>query len=336
MTAGTTATVGVDLGGTNIRAGIVDHDGRVLAEQRGPTVTEGSWQDLVTAIAAAVEAVRADAIATTKEVAVVTAVGVGAAGLVDRAGVVHYAPNIPALRRAPLRDGLADALDVPVVVDNDANVAALGELRHGAARGARHALVVTLGTGIGGGIIARGRVVRGAHGFAAEIGHFQVDPDGPRCACGAPGHWEAMASGTALGVMGRERAAAGRAAGVLALAGGDVDAITGVHVGDAAQGGDPGGVALIEEYASRVALGLAGLANVLDPERIVVSGGLVELGDTLFVPLRAAFAEQLEGTGYRPEIEIVGAALGDSAGMIGAAALARETATPPEDGGASA
>ena len=183
--------------------------------------------------------------------------------------------------------------------------------------------MVTLGSGIGGGIIARGRIIRGAHGFAAEVGHFQIDPNGPMCACGERGHWEAFASGHTLGRMGREWAAAGRAPGVLARAGGDAAAVTGVHVGDSAQAGEADGRALIDEYASLVAVGLAGLANILDPERIVISGGLVELGDTLLTPVRDAFSRRIEGTEYRPRIDIVPAVLGEQAGVIGAAPRTR-------------
>jgi len=309
-------TFGIDLGGTNVRCAVVDDDGNILAEQRGATLVTVSWEELVAVMADLVRTLAADYEAN--------AVGVGAAGLVDRDGVVHYAPNIPCLRRTPLRAALAKALDVPVVVDNDANAAAHGELVHGAARGVRYALVITLGTGIGGGIIARERVIRGAHGFAAEIGHFQIDPNGPVCACGERGHWEAMASGSALGRMGRERAVAGRFPKAVELAGGDPESVTGVHVGDAAQEGDADGLAVIDDYADLVAIGLAGLSNMLDPERIVISGGLVELGETLFVPVREAFARRIEGFEYRPRVEIIPAELGGEAGVIGAAALARE------------
>jgi glucokinase len=310
-------TFGIDLGGTNVRCGVVDEHGAILEEQRSPNRRDASWQELVDAMVGLVRALSPAHPAA-------TAVGVGAAGLVTRDGHIRYAPNIPGFRNAPVRDALTGELDLPVFVDNDANAAAHGELRHGAARGARYALVITLGTGIGGGIIARGRVIRGAHGFAAEIGHFQIDPHGPLCACGQRGHWEAFASGSALGRMGRERAEVGRAPAVLALAGDDASAVTGVHVGDAAQAGDTDALEVISEYAGYVAVGLAGLANILDPERIVVSGGLVELGDTLFIPVRAAFDHQLEGTEYRPAIEIVPAELGEHAGVIGAAALARD------------
>jgi glucokinase len=308
-------TIGVDLGGTNVRCAVVDRDGHILAELRAQT-GEGGANIFPTTT----ELVRELA----RRFPEATAVGVGAAGLVDREGQVHYAPNIPAFRRTPLGRELGEAVGLPVAVDNDANAAAWGELVHGAAKDVLYALMITLGTGIGGGIIARGRVIRGAHGFAAEVGHFQIDPDGPLCACGQRGHWEAYASGNALGRMGRERAAAGRAPSVAARAGGDPAAVTGMHVGDSAQAGEDDGVALLDEYADLVAVGLAGLANILDPERIVISGGLVELGETLFTPLRAAFGRRIEGFEYRPPVAIVPSVLREHAGVIGAAARARD------------
>jgi glucokinase len=315
-------TIGVDLGATNVRCAVVDGGGNILAEVRDHTGVGGA--DVIPTTAALVAKLRADFPA-------VSAVGVGAAGLVDRDGDVQYAPNIPAFRRTPLREALGSAIGVPVIVDNDANAAAWGEIVHGAAHGALYALMVTLGSGIGGGIVARGRVIRGAHGFAGEIGHFQIDPNGPMCACGERGHWEAFASGHALGRMGREWASAGRAPGVLARAGGNPDAVTGEHVGDSAQAGESDGRALLDEYAELVAVGLAGLANILDPERIVISGGLVELGDTLLAPVRDAFGRRIEGSEFRPRIDIVPAVLGELAGVIGAAARARDL-EPGESG----
>jgi glucokinase len=270
----------------------------------------------VTAIAEGVRALGVD-----RDVA--PAVGIGAAGMIDFEGVIRYAPNVPAFRDAPVQRLVADALGMPVVLDNDANVAAVAELVHGVARGRTEVLCITLGTGVGGGIVTRGAVLRGAHGFGAEIGHFQVDPDGPMCACGEPGHWEALASGTALGVLGRTRAGEGRAPSVLARAGGVTDAVEGTHVGDAAQAGEPDAVAIVEEYARWVAVGLVGLVNILDPELVVVSGGVIELGDVLLVPLREWFAGHLEGAGHRPEVPIVPAALGEQAGLVGAGVLAR-------------
>jgi glucokinase len=311
-------TVGIDLGGTNLRVGVVDADGKVIDECRVPAPKV--LDDLEAAVAAAFDEVAG---------AEAAAVGVGAAGMIDGDGVVHYAPNLPMFVNVPLRELVESVVQRPVVVDNDANVAAWGEYRHGALRGHPNGMVVTLGTGIGGGIIADGRLFHGAHGFAAEIGHWQLDPAGPQCACGETGHWEALASGTALGRLGRARAEAGLAPNVVARAGGDPHAVTGVHVGDSAQAGEPDGTEILGEYAHLVALGLAGLGNILDPEVIAVSGGLVELGDALLEPLRAAFAGHLEGAAYRPEVPIVAGELGDAAGVVGAAALARDLVTAP-------
>lgn len=310
----TRATFGVDLGGTNLRVAIVDPDGTVVDHARTPTPK--TLDEIVAAMATTIgelAAVRPDA----------RAVGVGAAGMIDHDGVIHYAPNVPAFVRAPLRSLVAVATGRPTIVDNDANVAALGELTHGAGQGHDSFLLVTLGTGVGGGVVSGGKVLRGAHGFGAEIGHFQVDPNGPICACGERGHWEAVASGHALGVLGRERAAAGKAPSILARASGDVDAITAVHVGDAAQAGEPDAVALMREYAHNVAVGLVGLANILDPAVILISGGLVELGGVLLDPLREWFEGHIEGATYRAPVEIIPAALGEEAGLVGAAVLAR-------------
>ena len=307
-------TIGVDLGGTNVRVALIGPTGEVHTEEHDPT--GGDFDDLVALIAGHTRAL-ADA-------SDARAVGVGAAGLVDFEGTVHYAPNLPMLRHAPLGPALASAVGLPVVVDNDANVAAWGEACHGAARGHRHALVITLGTGIGGGIILDGHVYRGGHGFAAEVGHWQFDPAGARCACGEPGHWEAAASGTALGRLARARVAEGRAPNILARAGGDEAKVNGFEVGESARAGEADGLELLTEYARQVALGFVGLANILDPELIVVSGGLVALGDLLLKPLRAAFDHHLEGAEFRPSVPVVAAELGSRAGVVGAGALARE------------
>ena len=204
------------------------------------------------------------------------------------------------------------------------NVAARGEIAYGAAVGVGHALFVTLGTGIGGAMLLGGQLYRGARGFGAEIGHMTVERGGPLCACGEYGHWEAIASGTALGRMARELVGQGGGASILAAAGNDRDAVAGTHVEQAAAAGDGDAIALLARYADNVALGLAGLANVLDPEMIVIGGGLVELGPLLFDPLHAAFMRHVEGAAYRPTIPIVPAHLGERAGAVGAAVLARE------------
>ena len=315
MSAERRCTAGVDVGGTNLRVGIVDDDGVVLAERKVPS--PDSAAALVAAIATHLDDLKVEADTE------IGAVGVGIAGLVDRDGVLHYAPNLPQYLDVPLRHLLTERLDLPAVVDNDANAAAWGEVQHGAAQGHEHALVFTLGTGVGGGIISDGRLLRGAHGFAGEVGHWQLDPDGPRCACGQDGHWEAFASGTGLGRAARDAATNGQAPSVLARAGGDVDAVRAEHAAESATAGEADGIALIESYAHHVALGFAGLANVFDPEIVVVSGGLVALGEVLLAPVRRVFARHLEGAEQRPAVPVVAAALGDDAGMVGAAALAR-------------
>jgi glucokinase len=258
----------------------------------------------------------------------IRAVGVGAAGMIDLAGVNHYAPNVPGFRRVPMQAALAEATGLPTIVDNDANAAAYGEIKVGVARGLRDALVITLGTGIGGGVIVDGKVLRGAHGFAAEVGHFQVDPLGPMCACGERGHWEAVASGNALGRMAREAAAAGDAPSILDLAHGKVEPIDGHHVSAAARAGAPDALVLVDQYSFNVAIGLVGLANIFDPALIAISGGLVRDGELFLGPMRRHFLGHIEGAEYRPTPEIVPAAMGERAGAIGAALLALDRCDP--------
>jgi glucokinase len=307
-------TIGLDIGGTNIRGCVVARDGTVLAEHRVPVPrTDTEFDGAMAGVVHELRRAHPD----------VGAVGVGIAGLVDDDGVMHYGPNLADVFDLPVRAVLERATGLPVVVDNDANVAGYGEVVHGAACGARNALMVTLGTGIGGAIIADGRIYRGAHGFAAEFGHFQVDPDGPMCACGERGHWEAIASGTALGRMARELVACGKGRAILDAAGGDVEAVDGPAVGIAALAGDAEARALLEQFGDNVAIGLVALTNILDPELIVISGGLVELGALLFEPLGASFTSRLEGAAHRPIVGLLPATLGERAGVIGAAALAR-------------
>jgi len=313
-------TAGVDIGGTKLLAVAATEKGEIVAERRQPTPAGAD------AVLSATAAVVADLMAAEPGIA---AVGVGLPGLVDLHGAIHYAPNLPGFVGVAARERLAAVLPVPVVVDNDANVAALGEVLHGAGRGRREVLVVTLGTGIGGGLIINGVVNRGGFGFAAEIGHFTVDRDGPLCACGERGHWEALASGTALGRRAAEWAARGEAPGVLARAGGDVEAVTGHEAGESALAGEADGLAILAEHAGDVALGLGGLVNILDPELVVIGGGLVHLGEVLVGPIRAALPARVEAASLRTVPPVVAAALGEQAGAVGAAALARTLVPSP-------
>jgi glucokinase len=305
------AAVGIDLGGTKVLGLRMDADGTILAREERDSLPEdaGGVMDVVLDLAATLVSGGATA-----------AVGVGTAGMVDfDSGSLAFSPNLP-LREVPIRDLVAERVGLPCVVDNDANAAAWGEYRFGAARGARYALLVTVGTGIGGGIIDDGRLFRGAHGFAAEIGHVIVEPGGPLCGCGNRGCWEQVASGQAIGRLGRQRAQEDPSSLIATLAG--EDPVTGHHVSEAATRGDPAAVAIFAEVGRRLGEGIAGLVNTLDPEIVVVGGGVAEEGDLLLEPARTAYGESVEAPEHRPAVPIVAATLGNDAGAIGAAALA--------------
>jgi glucokinase len=303
-------TVGVDLGGTKCLA-VALEDGTVVDERRVPTpVGDRALLEAIVGVATDVQATGA-----------AVGVGVGVPGLVDRRGVLRFAPNLPGVVELPIAEELGARLGLPVRVGNDATCAAWGERQVGAARGYDDVVLVALGTGIGSGIIVDGRLLRGANGFAGEVGHMIVDPDGPPCPCGQRGCWERFASGSGLGRLGRLAAEAGRAARVTALAGGDPASVRGEHVTVAAAEGDAEAAAVLVEFGWWVALGLANLANVFDPQAFVLGGGLIGVGELLLDPVRAAFAGLVTGGAHRPPVAIVPATLGERAGAIGAASL---------------
>jgi glucokinase len=330
-------SVGLDVGGTKILGVAVDEGGNVLAEERRATVDNGQalLDDLAELYhhladeAAGPGAGPADAAPGVAGTAA-PPVGIGVPGLVDTAGTLVFAPNLLGASGTDMRAGLASRLAErrrPVIqVDNDATCAAAGESAFGAGSGRSDVLFVTLGTGIGGGIVAGGRLLRGSGNFSGEIGHVVVDPQGPPCGCGRRGCWERYASGSGLGRIARDFALAGRATRIISLAGGDADAVRGEHVMRALSEGDEQATVIVEEFAWWLALGLANLANILDPRVIVIGGGLVRAGDELLRPVRAAFLSQVEGATLRPEIEIVPASLGDRGGAIGAAVIGFEAA----------
>ncbi|MGH9119590.1 MAG: ROK family protein [Acidimicrobiales bacterium] len=293
-------TAGVDVGGTKILAIAVDRaTGRVAAEPvRAPTPKLDA-SALVEAVAVAVDGVEA---ALGRPV---DAVGVGLPGLVDRSGTLAMGPHLPGIRNHSFADAFALRLGRPVTVDNDATCAVWAEHRLGAARGASDVVMVTLGTGIGAGIVAGGRLSRGANGFAGEPGHMVIDPDGPPCECGRRGCWEQYASGH----------------GLIRLAGGR----TSEEVIGAAREGDPEAGEVVRRFAWWFALGVANLVAVLDPQVVVVGGGLVEAGDVLFDPLRHAYRDLVMASDVRPAVPIVPAALGERANAVGAGLLAAET-----------
>jgi glucokinase len=309
-------TIGIDIGGSKLAAGVVDIEGNVLERLRRPTP---STDPLVT------EAVVVEAVRELQRSHDVAAVGVGAAGFIDASrSVVLFSPHL-AWRNEPLRSALQGRLGLPVVVENDANAAAWAESRFGAAKGEPVVLCVNLGTGIGGGIVVDDRLWRGGWGMAGEFGHIIVERDGHRCECGNRGCWEQYASGNALVREARELAAANSpvALGWLERVNGDVSAITGPVITQAAREGDTAAVELFDDIGQWLGLGLAGLAAAFDPTVFVIGGGVSEAGDLLLESARRSFSRNLTGRGYRPETRIVAARLGNDAGFIGVADLAR-------------
>jgi glucokinase len=310
--------LGIDIGGTKVAGGVVAPDGTVLATARRAT-PGASVRETEDAIAAVVE------VLARGHDGPLVGVGVGAAGWFDRTGdTVLFSPHL-AWRNSTLRKDLAARLQRPMWVGNDADAAAWAEYRYGAARGADLALMITLGTGIGGGIVMDGRLQRGSHGVAGEWGHMRVVPDGRLCACGNRGCWEQYASGTALGQTAREVARSSPAAAALLLerVDGDPDRLTGEHVATAAADGDPLARELLAEVGSWLGQGIADLSAVLDPEVVVIGGGVSVLGEMVLGPARERLERALPGRGFRPGPRVVSARLGAQAGIVGAADLVR-------------
>jgi glucokinase len=308
-------TIGVDLGGTKVLVGVVGEDRKVLYEDQERSAGQ-SGDELLNTLEREIR----EALEARPNVA---AVGLGIPCTIDRErGVAITAVNLP-IRNMPIRDQMRERLGTPVFIDNDANVAALAEHRFGSARGTRDAVMLTIGTGIGGGVIIDGELYRGASGAASEPGHMVIDFDGPRCQGNCPnnGCLETFASGTALAREGREAAerqpesALGKA-----LAAGEP--IDGKAVTDAALDGDPTAIAVVEEAGRRLGAGLSGLANIFEPEVIVIGGGVAKaIGGLMLEPARV----ELRRRALPPmnEVPVKMADLGTEAGMIGAAEMAR-------------
>lgn len=308
-------TIGIDVGGTKIAGGVVGDDGTIVARVQLPTESDQPGA-IVAAILKVMNELRGAAPAA-------WSVGLGAAGLVDsNAGVILGAPNL-SYRNLPLRSLVEERSGLPVIIDNDANVAGLAEAIYGAGRGYADQIMVTVGTGVGGGIVIGGSIYRGAHGVGAELGHIVVDPDGPVCGCGNRGCLEALASGTRLGRMAEERVAEHHDSAVYSLAGEEPRTITGALVGEAALKGDAFALWCVAELGRWLGIGLASFANIFDPSVVVVGGGVAGLGDLLLDPARASMREHVVGIGWRTVPRVVPATLGNDAGIVGAAVLAR-------------
>ena len=316
--------VGIDIGGTKVAGGVVDVNGNIIHRARrdtphrskSPSVVEDTIVDVVDEL---MQIVGSETVA---------AVGIGAAGFVaaDRATVV-FAPHL-SWRHEPLRETLQKRVSVPIYVDNDANAAVWAEWKFGAAQGETHVMMITLGTGIGGGILINGHLQRGRFGIAGEFGHMQVVPGGHRCECGNRGCWEQYASGNALVREARSLVSANSpiASDLLDRVEGRPSNLTGPLITEAARDGDPTARELLAEIGNWLGVGIANLAAAFDPGTFVIGGGVSAAGDLLLDSARQTFKRRLTGRGYRPEARIVAAQLGNDAGLIGAADLARCTA----------
>jgi glucokinase len=312
-----TLAIGVDVGGTKVAAAVVDADGRILAKLKrstpaaSPAQTEDSIAGVVTDLLADYD---------------VSAIGLGAAGFVDaERATMLFAPNL-AWRDEPLKQRVEERIGREVVVENDANASAWAEVRFGAARGFGDAMIVNVGTGIGAAIVVNGELYRGRWGIAGEPGHVRVVPDGRLCGCGNRGCWEQYCSGSALVAEAREfaRRTPEGAIRLLQLGGGRPEGISGPQITQAAIEGDPGARRCFQTIGGWLGQGLADLAAILDPACFVIGGGVSEAGELLLDPARAAFERALTGRGHRPLAQIRAAELGEDAGVVGAADLARQ------------
>ena len=307
-----TATIGIDIGGTSVRAAVIGADGEIHASLRDATPhTERETEDILVTL-----------ITKLAGTGPVTAVGMAVAGFIstDRQRVM-FAPHL-AWRDADVPQRISERVGLPVVMDHDVNSAAWAEFRRGASTGAAIALLIALGTGIGAGLIIDGEIYRGAHGVAPELGHLTVVPNGRPCACGKRGCWERYCSGTALAETARELMADNEAPILRQLSGNDPAALTGTMVAIAATEGDPAALAAMDDLGNWLAQGLALVTDVLDPEVIVVGGGVASAAG-MFLPLAVSeFAGLITGAGHRPVPRVELARFGDRAGIIGAALLA--------------
>ncbi len=309
--------VGVDVGGTKIAAGVVDESGVIIDQERVPSPTDdpARLRETITELAVGL-AGKHD----------VEAVGVGAAGFVNKERTGLFFSAHVQWGTDPVVDILQDSLGMPVTLENDGNAAAWAEYRFGAGQGVPDQLMVALGTGIGGGMILGGEIYRGGHGVGGEIGHLGLVPRGRLCECGRQGCFEEYASGSSLQRMAREAAADGTAPVLLAAADGDPTAVSGAMVTELAERGAQEALDLFEKLADPLGLGIATLVAILDPTVVVLGGGVSEAGELLLGPTRPALERELSGRGHRPPPELRLAALGNDAGLIGAADLARRSA----------
>lgn len=309
--------IGVDVGGTHLRAARFDSELNLIERAEQPTNRELGQDSVLERLYQTIQQVMPD---DPKDVA---GIGVGVPGPVDpQTGVVISPPNLPFKGELPIRNLIHNAVGGKVIVGNDADAAGLAEHQLGAGRGTRNMIYITVSTGVGGGVIVEGKPTSG-QGLGGEIGHMVVEPGGPICGCGRRGHLEAVASGTAIANLARERVAAGEASALTALDGGDLERIDARLVGEAAQQGDALALSIVTSAGRYLGVTIASLIMLLNPEMFVLGGGLLGLGNLLLDPMHEAIQEYVMTERHWKETRIEKAQLGKDTGLYGAAALVR-------------
>lgn len=310
--------IGIDLGGTNIAVAIVDDKGRIIRKGSTPTMNERGYQDIVKDMAQLSLKLLEEEGLSKEEI---HSVGIGSPGIPDpKEGVIVYANNLH-FKNTPIRAEFQKYLDLPVYVENDANVAALGEYESGAGALYKDFVAITLGTGVGGGVIIDRKIIGGAWNGGGELGHIVIRAGGVPCTCGRKGCWESYCSATGLIRAAREAAAANPSSMLNELAGGDLGKMNAKIPFDAAQAGDAAAKQVIDDYIENLAIGLVNVINIFQPEIIVLGGGVSAQGDNLIKPLKERMTEEIYGgaEAFKTKIEVAG--LGNDAGIIGAAML---------------
>ena len=318
-------TIGIDLGGTNIAAGIVDSDYKIIAKDSIPTNAKRPADEITADIAGLCRKLVADAKLTMVDIAFAGMATPGTAN--GETGIIEYANNLPFFMY-PMCEKLSGMLDgTKVYIENDANAAAKAEAMAGVAKDAKYSVMITLGTGVGGGIVLNGQVYAGFNFAGAELGHIVIEKDGRPCSCGRRGCWEAYSSATGLINMTRDKLnecrKAGRATVMEKMIGSDLNRISGKTAFAAARQGDAAGAEVVDEYIDYLACGIANIINIFQPDVLSIGGGICHEGDYLLKPLNERVFKEVYTKDREPKTKIMIASLGNDAGIIGAAALGR-------------
>ena len=313
-----TKRIGIDVGGTNVKIALVDGEGKIIYSNSVPTYAQMGYEYTVNNIKQAIRDLMKETNTDAKEI---EGIGFDFPGQVDyKTGVVKLAPNIPGWVNVPIAQMIEEEFNIPTRIDNDVRCAALGELKFGAGKGCENFVCITVGTGIGSGLVINGQLVRGTANAAGEIGHIKLQMNGgPICGCGDTGCLEAFASGPSIVAMAQEYLKGGKSTKFREMAGADGE-ITPYIVAKAAEAGDPVAKRIFEIVGTYIGMGLVSVINLLNPEKVIIGGGVAAAGDLLLDPIRKTIKERAMVVAGN-SVEIVPAELGNSAGVIGASML---------------